>query len=130
MRHSREGIEALSPVESIVLRAYIFDSDEQNGSLSQFFYNTDSSPDTAEATASALEAIGAFKTAGVLRVAASVICRSGARGFTGTWSAYLAFVDPTRRLDECIVELSATGESVGDCLQDFILQHRSELQVA
>lgn len=113
-----------------MFRAYIFDSEEQNGSLSQFFYNTDSSPDTAEATASALEAIGALRTAGVLRVAASVVCRSEARGFTGTWSGYLAHVDPTGRLDECITGLSTTGESVADSLHHFILQHRNELQVA
>lgn len=129
MRGTREGIEALSPVERIVFRAYIFDSDEQNGSLSQFFYNTDSSPDTAEATASALEAIGAYKTARVLRLAASVVCRADAREFTGTWDGYLAHVDPTGRLDECVTELSTTGECVGESLQQFILQHRNELQV-
>lgn len=128
LRGTREGVEALTPIERTVFRAYTFDSDEQNGSLSQFFYNTDSSPDTAEATAAALEVIGALKTAGVLRVAASVVCRSDARGFTGTWSGYLAHVDPAGRLDECIAELSSTGESISDSLQHFILQHRNELQ--
>ncbi len=127
-RGTREGVESLTPIERIVFRAYVFDTDEQNGSLSQFFYNTDSSPDIAEETASALDAIGTPKNAAVLRAAAAAVCRADAREFTGTWEGYLDHVDPDGRLDQCIDDLSTTGECVAESLEEFVLHHRDELQ--
>ena len=122
------GIESLSPVERVIFRAYVFDCDEQNGSLSQFFYNTDHLPEVAEDTARSLETIGTPQTAAVLRSAATVVCRPGASSFVGTWSGYLAQVDPDRHLESCISQMRDTGESVSDALQAFIINHRNELE--
>ena len=124
----RAGIESLSPVERVVFRAYIFDCDEQNGSMSQFFYNTDSSPEIAEDTARSLDAIGTPKTAAVLRSAAAVVCRADAHTFVGTWGSYLAQVDPARHLDLCMEQMRDTGESVCGALETFIINHRHELE--
>lgn len=122
-----QGVDVLSPIERVIFRTYIFDCEEQNGSLSQFFYNTDCSPEIAEQTATSLEAIGTPKTAAILRAAGTVVCRMDARSFVGTWSSYLTHTDPDGKLDICIEQLRDTGESVADSLQVFIINHRHEL---
>lgn len=127
-RGVREGIEVLTPIERLVFRAYIFDCEEQNGSLSQFFYNTDSSPEIAEQTAAALESIGTPKTAALLRSAAAAVCRADARSFVGTWSGYLTYADPGGQLDICMEQMGHTGESVADALQTFVISHRHDLE--
>ncbi len=120
--------ESLTPIERVISLAYTFDMEEQNGELSQFFYNTDASAEVAEETACALETIGAPKTAAVLRSAASVVCRPEYKDFVGTWGGYLSQVDPEKRLVSFESEIGRTGESVDDLLEKFILEHRDDLE--
>ena len=46
---------SLTPTELTISHAYTFDMEQQNGGLSQFFYNTDASAEVAEETARALD---------------------------------------------------------------------------
>jgi|ERR1043166_5737710 hypothetical protein len=118
----------LSPTETIILRAYTFDMEVQNGDLSQFFYNTDASPEIAEETARARGEIGASESAAILRQAASVVCRPEYKSYVGTWGGYLSKVDPEQRLRAFESELGRIEDNVDGLLEKFILDHRHELE--
>jgi hypothetical protein len=126
-RALRQGVTSLSSIERIVLRAYIFDTDQQMGGLTSFFYNTDSSPEVAVETAAALEAIGAPATAAVFRTAASIICHSVLQQGASTWGERLQRVDPDGQLEKLCWQINELDECVFDLLESFVLRHRSEL---
>ena len=120
--------ETLTPTERIISRAYSFDMEEQNGGLSQFFYNTDASAEIAEETGHALDVIGVSKIAVVFRAAASIVCRSEYKDYVGTWGGYLKQIDPEGKLRSFELQIGKTGESVDEALERFILEHRHELE--
>jgi hypothetical protein len=122
------GIESLKPLERTVHCASNFNCEEENGGLSQFFYNTDCSPSFAEATASALVDIGAPKTAEVLREAARLFTHPPDGTLGSTWGQYLAAVDPDKRLRDFERRLPIAGEDIFSLLEAFVLQHRNELE--
>ena len=117
------------PIERTVLLVYRYFTEEQGGSLSQFFYNTDASWIYASETVNALVAIGAQDAARVLGLAAESVCKDEYAEYTGTWSGYLSTVDPESKRDPHFNSISAYSEQVESHLNAFILAHRDILEV-
>jgi hypothetical protein len=113
----------------MVFRVYIFDTDQEMGGLTSFFYNADSSPAVASETADALEAMGASRTAVLLRDAASFICRPSLQEGAATWEECLKRVDPEDRLHDICKQISRIGEVYG-LHKAFVQAHRDEIQIS
>lgn len=124
---SSRGYEALSPVERAVHLADNFNFEQENGGLSQFFYNSDCSAAFAEATALALRTIGAPRTAEIVSQAASIFTHPPDGTLGSTWQEYLAAVDPLNRLRDFEGQLPISGEDVFSLLEAFVIQHSHEL---
>ena len=124
---SSRGYEALSSVEQAVHLSDNFNFEQENGGLSQFFYNSDCSPGFAQATAVALRTIGAHRTAEVLSQAASLFTQPPDGTLGSTWREYLAAVDPQNRLRGFEGQLPIATEDVFSLLESFVIQHSHEL---
>ncbi len=129
VRHdaSIRGYAALSPVEQAVHLSDNFNFEQENGGLSQFFYNSDCSAAFAEATALALRTIGAPRTAAVVSQAASIFTHPPDGTLGATWGEYQAAVDPQNRLREFEGQLPISGEDIFSLLESFVIQHSHEL---
>jgi hypothetical protein len=69
-RIEAEGVDVLLPAERVVYMAYFLDAEVHNGGFDQYFFN--SQGDYSAETVEALEAVGAARSAGLLRRARSV----------------------------------------------------------
>jgi len=125
---SQSGVKSLSVLEITIFYANHFDYEEQNGGLSQFFYNCDCSPAFVEHTASALVTIGAPRTAEVVRGAASLFFHRPEGNLGSTWGDYKKAVDPEDRLKQYDSQLPVEDEDIDSLLECFILKNRHALQ--
>lgn len=125
---SKRGYEALSPVEQTVHLSDNFNFEQENGGLSQFFYNADCSAAFAQATAIALRVIGAPRTAEIVSQAAPIFTHPPDGTLGSTWREYLAAVDPQKRLRDFERQLPISGEDVFSLLEAFVIQHSHELR--
>lgn len=74
-RESKTGLSGLAPKEQVFFLVWSLEAEINNGGFNQFFFN--SSGDHAAATAEALRAIGATKTAAIVDGAISVFGAEG-----------------------------------------------------
>ncbi len=121
------GYEALSPVEQAVHLSDNFNYQQENGGLSQFFYNSDCSGAFAQATALALRAVGAPRTAEVLSQAASLFTQPMEDTPGSTWGEYKPAVDPQNRLRDFEEKLPISGEDIFSLLEAYVVEHSREL---
>lgn len=121
--------EALLPIERVVLRAYKFGYDFDNGGLSQCFYNIALSRKVAEEMASALDAIGAPFTASRVRFATAIMCPLVEPICGDTMDKYTEAVDPENRLGVWEDEVTDSEEDVLTLLEDFVTLRRAEITI-
>jgi len=123
----RRGYEALSPIEQAVYLSDNFNFEQQNGGLSQFFYNSDCSISFAQATALALRTIGAPRTAEVVSQAAALFTKPPDGTLGSTWKKYLSAVDPQNRLNDFERKIPISSEDIFSLLEAFVVEHCHEL---
>ena len=118
----------VSSSEEVVLAVEAMEREVNNGGFEQFFSN--SSNLFAPVLVSALERIGAVKTAEIAKRA------SRALGAAPEWTAEqfegaaLAANEPTRaELNACDEAYYVAGEDIADRLFDFIKRNRAEIEI-
>lgn len=74
-RESKTALSGLAPKEQVFFLVWSLEAEINNGGFNQFFFN--SSGDHATATAEALRAIGATKTAAIVEAAMSIFGAEG-----------------------------------------------------
>jgi hypothetical protein len=128
LRDVSKGVNTLSAPERTLYYVNNFSYEYDNGGLSQFFYNCDCEASFLKATESALVEVGAVKTAGILRSAASLFTSPPDGTLGSTWGQYLKAVDPKGRLQDLDQQLPVEDEELDELLEQFVLNNRHELQ--
>ena len=124
---SSRGYAALSPVEQAVHLSDNFNFEQENGGLSQYFYNSDCSAEFTKATELALRTIGASRTAEVVSQAASLFTHPPDGTLSSTWQTYLSAVDLKNRLSDFEKRLPVSGEDIFSLLETYVVEHSHEL---